>query len=346
MNYQYIFNILSSIQFSVKYIKEFYIMSTIKIFLDQLMSKLSCDTQSELSSVLGVPQNTLSYWKTNNSIRAVKKRLTELGRPDLLDMLNQIKSDKIISTASETITENQYVIQIKNLVEKTEQLRVSLDFSPIDNILKLLKNRLHMKIIFQNIEEIYSETGLAGSSLRDGPVYEIAEDSDGVKYGKKALIDYILQTVKNTDIEYFKSSDTFPFIFKVNEKMMDIVSSYIDFGDGVYIEDYEDVNDYNKACEKYKFNPTDAVIAAEKIIHSIKSSFSFNDENTVWFLKNNIDNVIKIWEHWLDCERKCYIDYYESMEYDAMVENNPDQNIPPYKEFKDPRKSDEFYDLT
>jgi hypothetical protein len=232
------------------------------------------------------------------------------------------------------------------LVEKTEQLRVTLDFSPFDHIIRLLENRLHMKVIFQNIEEIYSETGLAGTSLQDNPVYEVAGDGDGVKYGKKALIDYILQTVKNTDIEYFKSPDTFPFIFKVNDKMMDIVSSYIDFGDGVYLEDYEDEDDYNKACEKYKFNPTDAVIAAEKIIQSIKNSFSFSDENTVWFLKNNIDNVIEIWERWLDCQRKCYIDYYESMEYDAMVDDNPGQDIPPYEGFKDPRKSDKFYDIT
>lgn len=305
----------------------------IEILINRLMEVLDVKTYASLAKKLHTTQGTVSGWKSRNAHGQIFSKIIECGYEELLPQifdnnknnslvkneLNDKFNNSIGAHACET-TNIKELAKLNKLFEIANSEKITINLANLNLLITKIEQSLLVKIIFKKIEEIYREAGLAGSSLQDHPTYEVAADSDGIKYGKKVLIDYILKTVKNADDEYFKNADTFPLIFKVDDMMMSIASDYVYYAG--------DENDIGTEYEN-KFNPVHVNIAAGKIIQSIKDSFSFNDNDTVWFLKNNITSIINIWEKWLECEKEKFTNY-----------NNGQVD----EEFKDSRESDSFYD--
>ena len=107
----------------------------IEIILQRLLDYFDLDNMSQLADKLSVSQPTISKWKNNNSIVAIKKKCRELG------IYNEIFGDLNMQNIQNQIIDTQNGINsFNNFAESNKQKIISKDILQDEEVIKVIKS--------------------------------------------------------------------------------------------------------------------------------------------------------------------------------------------------------------
>lgn len=302
--------------------------------LERMKIASGAKNDNQLSELLRLSSNSVIIgWRNRNKIP--EKRIKQISDEfDINEKWLEFGKGEMKKTKPIDIINTQ-VQKLVSLYKIANSENIILDFSDLDEIIEKMEKWLFTKIIFEKIESIYykdepEEDPESSSYNYEADPIQIHDIQFGIRRREKFLIDYILKSIQKADVDCFKYLDYYPLAFQDNEDMMPVINSF-----GYHID-----------------NPSLGKKAtAIKIQQLIIDSFSFNDMRILIFLKNNIDEIIRIWGSWIKCEEILQGKIEEEMNYcgelddsdaECYVHNN---EIEEKYIYDDPRKKDDFYEF-
>jgi transcriptional regulator with XRE-family HTH domain len=304
--------------------------SAVKQIIDNLLNYYEVLTITELADIIGVSQSTISSWVNRNSVSAIVKRCKQLKLPL-----------EIYDVPHSTDFNLAQIEGIKNIISLSEIEKYNIESSDFDYLVNKFSDFIFMKIIFQKIEYIYQLENLPGSQLDDHTTTDADIEEGEIKYGKKSLFKYIFHSIQSADWKYFNKLENFPYIFKNNNEIDELVDLFVI--DGKNYNDEHDVKPSEYQIDIYK----------NEILDAVKKHFVFSDLRTIQFLKEHIDVIIAKFGIWLEEQHKVNLDDLESRNfqsylddiYNGNVKLQPGEDLPSYVFYDDPRKKDTFYEI-
>lgn len=302
--------------------------------LERMKIASGAKNDNQLSELLRLSSNSVIIgWRNRNKIP--EKRIKQISDEfDINEKWLEFGKGEMKKTKPIDII-NIQVQKLVSLYKIANSENIILNFSDLDEIIEKIEQLLFTKIIFEKIESIYYKD--EPEEIPENSSYNYEADSIrihdiqfGIRRREKTLIDYILKSIKKADTDCFKYLDYYPLTFQDNEDMIPVVNYF-----GYHID-----------------NPSLGKKAtAIRIQQLIIDSFSFNDMRILIFLKNNIDEIIRIWESWIKCEEilqsrieeeKNYVGELDDSEAECYFHND---EIEEKYFYDDPRKKDDFYEF-
>lgn len=304
--------------------------SAVKQIIDNLLNYYEVLTITELADIIGVSQSTISSWVNRNSVSAIVKRCKQLKLPL-----------EIYDVPQSTDFDLAQIEGIKNIISLSEIEKYNIESSDFNYLVNKFSDLILMKIIFQKIEYIYQLENLPGSQLNDHTTTDADIEEGEIKYGKKSLFKYVFHSIQSADWKYFNKLESFPYIFKNNNEIDELVD--------LFVIDGKNSNDgYGLKPSEYQID-----IYKNEILDAVKKHFVFSDIRTIQFLKEHIDIIIAKFEIWLEVQHKVNLDNIEhniflanlDQIYSGNIELGPTEDLPSYVFYDDPRKKDTFYEI-